>query len=252
MDEKLIKRMEKMLFLLSENVTNEDFKKAFELVMQYVEGGFAKTEKEVAKILKEIKQIHESVDMKNESVMGGHKAAMTAMQEKMMADLERKITDRLSIVKDGRTPSSDEVTRLLQPLIPEPRDGSPDTAKQVRDKLEALKDDDRLDVSSIKGLEEYVKKNASGEIKYVPTASSGGGIVKAYDLSGSLNGVTKTFALPAFWRVISVHLSSFPNIMRPTVDYTTDASAMSITFTSEIDAPTSLSAGQTLIIIYAE
>lgn len=35
------------------------------------------------------------------------------------------------------------------------KDGSPDTAEQVRDKLETLKDDNRLDASAIKGLEKF-------------------------------------------------------------------------------------------------
>lgn len=37
------------------------------------------------------------------------------------------------------------------------KDGSPDTAEQVRDKLETLKEDERLDASAIKGLEKFIK-----------------------------------------------------------------------------------------------
>lgn len=38
------------------------------------------------------------------------------------------------------------------------KDGSPDTAKQVRDKLETLKGEERLDISSIKGMSELLDK----------------------------------------------------------------------------------------------
>ncbi len=38
------------------------------------------------------------------------------------------------------------------------KDGSPDTPEQVRDKLEELKDGDRLDASAIKNLPEFVKE----------------------------------------------------------------------------------------------
>ena len=37
------------------------------------------------------------------------------------------------------------------------KDGSPDTSEQVRDKLESLKDEERLDASAIKGLEKFIK-----------------------------------------------------------------------------------------------
>lgn len=38
------------------------------------------------------------------------------------------------------------------------KNGSPDTAEQVKEKLESLKDEDRLDASAIKGLDELIKK----------------------------------------------------------------------------------------------
>lgn len=134
------------------------------------------------------------------------------------------------------------------------KDGSTDTAEEVRAKLSSLEGDARLDVSAIKGIEKIEKRLGSVEKRPVGgwSAASGGKIVKVHDLSGSLDGITKTFSLPAFWRVISINLSSFPSVLRPTVDYTSDAAAMQITFTSQIDAPTSLAAGQTCIIIYAE
>lgn len=78
------------------------------------------------------------------------------------------------------------------------------------------------------------------------------GQTKVYDLSNQLDGIKKTFALPAFWRVFSVQSTSTPQVFRPVVDYTTDASAMSITFTSGIDAISTLAAGQSLLVLYVE
>ncbi len=95
-------------------------------------------------------------------------------------------------------------------------------------------------------------------LKKRPLESGGGifatnrGRVVLYDLSAQLNGVLKTFALPTFWKVISVQASSFPHAFRPDVDYTTDGTLMTITFTSEIDVATALATGQTLTVTYAE
>lgn len=130
------------------------------------------------------------------------------------------------------------------------------TNVEIRDSLETLKDEERLDVSAIKGIEKLVKKLV-GDVKnfgktiYVGGGSSGGGrIVKAYDLSSQLNGVLKTFNLPAVWRVISVHSSSAPFTFRETTDYTWTPTT--ITFTSEIDATSTLNTAQSVTIIYSE
>lgn len=133
------------------------------------------------------------------------------------------------------------------------KDGSPDTPIEIRDKLASIEEEeDKLPIDAIRDLRKELD-----ELKRHRDTGTGAiaiqrGAVKAHDLSDSLDGVTKTFSLPVFWRVISVHLSSFPTILRPTTDYTTDGSLFKITFTSEINASTSLAAGQSLIIVYAE
>ena len=127
-----------------------------------------------------------------------------------------------------------------------------DTPEVIKEKLESLEDEDKLKISAIKNLEEELdklKKQKQQQI-YVGGSSGGGRIVKAIDISSSLNGSTKTFNIQAVWRIVSVHLSSFPNILRETTDYTWTPT--SITFTSEIDAASSLAAGQTCILIIAE
>lgn len=75
------------------------------------------------------------------------------------------------------------------------KDGSPDTKEQVRDKLEELKDSERLDISAIKGteslIEEIAKKVAKKEVKNVKpntvTMYGGGG-------SSSSSGVQSVVA----------------------------------------------------------
>lgn len=51
------------------------------------------------------------------------------------------------------------------------KDGSPDTAEQVRDKLEELKEDERLDISAVRGvdkkIEKIAKKIAKEEVKKI-------------------------------------------------------------------------------------
>lgn len=140
------------------------------------------------------------------------------------------------------------------PTIPETvEETGVDIIQKINDT--PIKPEYLIDIEHIKDLrrllDEFTKNKT---IPILGGALSGGGgrIVKSYDLSSLLDGVTKTFALPAFWRVISVTATSDPTTFRPTTDYTTDASAMTITFTSQISADSSLATGQTIIITYSE
>ncbi len=109
-----------------------------------------------------------------------------------------------------------------------------------------------FDPDKLKAIEAKFK-DIDGELRTVHANHAqvfafSGSTVLTHDLSASLDGVTTTFTLPSNARVLLVIASSFPNIFRPTVDYTTTAS--SITFTSEINAATTLASGQSIVILY--
>ncbi len=133
-------------------------------------------------------------------------------------------------------------------------DGSPDTPEIIKQKLESLNEKDKLPIQAIKDLEKRLEelKKTRGEKVYIGGGSSGGlgGHVQYYDLSSQLNGNLRVFSVPAFARILNVQLSSFPNILRPVVDWTSDAAAMTLTLTSEIP-DSSISSGQTLVVLYA-
>lgn len=164
----------------------------------------------------------------------------------------------LSDIEDRLGELEDEMDEVEIPDIEEIEQDLPKLGTAIRDGLELISDEkEKLSISAIgflrQELDELRKKI---EIKSSNTVilgggSSGGKIVRSYDLTG-LNGSTKTFALPAFYRVISVHSSSFPFIFKPDIDYTTDGLAMTITFTSEVNESTALANGTTIIITYSE
>lgn len=114
--------------------------KEHQSVLKALQGDLTKTRSEVAKATKE----------QNERAF------------KRLQDLIAKIRMPLD-GKDGQ-PGIDG-------LPGEPgKDGSPDSAEQVRDKLETLKDEDRLDASAIKNLPKFIKEKAkelvAGGVRY--------------------------------------------------------------------------------------
>lgn len=120
----------------------------------------------------------------------------------------------------------------------------------VRDGLELLEGDERLDPKCIQGWE-VIQKDIQN-LKERPIATPPGGIMgrdlfQDIDISTQLNGVTKTFNIQAVWRIISVDLSSYPyGSCRKNIDYTWTSTQ--IQFTANIDATTQLAQGQTCIL----
>ncbi len=140
----------------------------------------------------------------------------------------------------------------LKPFIPTIEDIENDLPKlgeKIRDSLELLQGDERLDISAIKGLKENIDTltNLANRPQYSMASIAGRDIFKDIDISDQLDGLTKTFNISAIWTVISIDLSSFPyGSLRKNIDYTWTPT--SITFTDQIDAATQLSAGQSCVL----
>ena len=123
------------------------------------------------------------------------------------------------------------------------------SAEEVRDKLEFLKDDDRLDKSAIKGLEDEIKQLR----KEISSRPSGGGgsrrVFQPYrdNFTTQTDGSTKTFYLnrAPLSDVVFVFGTDFPRIYNPTTDFTVANKVL--TLTAAVPAPTS---GATLIVEY--
>ena len=162
------------------------------------------------------------------------KEKITELDAKLTELNAYKAPDASIIALEASKMAQDGLLPLI-PIIDKLEEKLPQMGDLIANALEVLPENKKLEISAIKDLKEELEKleNKIRKGKAMPAGGVGGGgrIAKVYDLSASLDGVTKTFTLPAFWRVISVHSSSFPNVFRPTTDYTTDAGLSTITFT---------------------
>ena len=139
--------------------------------------------------------------------------------------------------RDGRN-GIDGTTRIIT------KDGSPDTAEQIADKINTL--EERVEQKSIKGLLSQLKTLRRNIMEKSGLGGGGGDSVRYYDLTSLTDGSTKTFTVPRHITGKTLVFSTqFPVIFRPIVDYTeTDTT---ITLTSAVGAP---QAGQSLVIYY--
>jgi hypothetical protein len=241
-----INKKEELLRMLNtldpERLSKEDFVNSFEKVVQLIKGIEEKN-------LQEVDQLKGAF----ENVSNQLKDNNSVDLQDVKAEISKQLASTLKEQQTGMNFIHDKVRGLKN-------------GNDGLDGNDGADGKDGKDGLNGKDVEEIVEKELREELKLLrkdidfvkfrpmPTGSGaqGGGIVKVYDLSDSLDGVTKTFSLPAYWRVLTVDLSSFPRALRPTVDFTADASNSTITFTSEIDAGTSLATGQTCIVTYAE
>lgn len=274
-----IQKLKELMSILNDSVGKEEFSKSFSALIDFVK----KVDKDLrAKIdiktqeaverLEDTNQIYkktiQKIEADNESTLSNVKKwalesvgklfAKSKINEKL-SDLDVAL-DRVSKLSLPETSvvaleASKMAQEELMPLIPKIvlEEEMPKLGKPIRDALELLQDDERLDQSAIKGLKEELE-DLRKIITNKNTVVMGGGVGKQnvyyHDLSSSLDGVTKTFSMPAFARILDVKLSSAA-VLRPTIDWTSDASALTITFTSQIDANPLLNSGQSLIVLYA-
>jgi len=187
----------------------------------------------------EIERLKKSLDSMLQSSISDTERILDKKHTQLLRDVEK----RLSVVQDLQR----EVARLddIESKIPElPAEK---VGEDYRNALEALPEGDKLSINAIENLREELdkmKKASTGTV--ISGGITGRDMVKNYDLSSQLDGVTKTFNIPAVWSIVTVACSSFPNILRPTIDYTNTTTT--ITFTDEIDAGSTLATGQTVIL----
>lgn len=254
-------------------VSKEELKETFDVIMQVIKVikkeidkalslKNAKIDDDISKSLTKYQSYFNSLINDKIDTIDSKNNIFFAKSDNKFVELRSTLNKLFSDLESLKItiPSLEEINNLKLKLSDvEEKSEMTEDAISIRNKLEALKEDEKLEIEAIKDLRKELEelRNSIGKKTLSGGAGGGGGStgarnVSAYDLSSSLNGVLKTFSLPAFWRVIDVSSSSFPYSFRPTVDYTVDASAMTITFTSEIEASTTLNTGQTLLVIYAE
>ena len=200
-------------------VSVEDFNQFIKIVGDFLQ----KTEQRFADSLESIKNTaKEKVDAKLATVKDGKDGAPGKDGKDGAPGKDGKDGAPGKDGRDGKDSDQDEIIRVVL-------DNLREEIEDMREKLRSVSRDRRAPIVSIGG-------------------STARNFVKEIDISDQFDGSTKTFNIGAFYRILTVDLSSFPHSLRKQTDYTYNANAGTITFSSEIDAATSLAEGQTGII----
>lgn len=238
-----LKNLGKIISALDEDrLSKEEFSNAVQKLLAYVN----KVEMRNIEVLEEIKKrLAQEAQRTNTSLRADigdavgemdsrHQSILNERSQKMLEDMKARYAEFNQMLDDFKNTETSERKKEVSTVI-----------ETLRKEIASSKDG--TIAQRVAELEKEIEKLR----KMKGAVITGGGIVgrdivKNYDLSPYLDGATKTFNIPAVWSIISVACSSFPNILRPTIDYT--YTPQTITFTSEIDETTTLAAGQTVII----
>ena len=240
--------------------THKDLEVFLKAILRLLKEFETRNKKDVSGLFDAFQQIKGELKNKVETIGSVVKDTNSKEIKKLISAVEAKIPTipEMPDMEAGMLAMHEQMTTMHEQMMVEFSKEIEKLGEPIRNALELFKEeDDKLKIDAIGHLREELDElkkiqQKGGTVFGGGGGGSGGRITKDYDISSQLNGVLKTFSLPAFYRVISVEFSSAPFSSRRTVDWTTDASAMTITFTSEITASSTLAAGQTVTIIYSE
>jgi hypothetical protein len=172
MEDKNLQSLNRLLGAMNTDAMSADeIIKAFEQIIAYVK----KTDGQINSKLVELGKLYQQAI---DEIKNGGKADFSKLREqlmtycttemaRMMAEHDKKMMEvdtKMDSVQDGEDADEERVielaTKAVLEQIPPPKELEPETPASVRDKLEILEGEDRLDVSAIKGIEPL--KNAKG------------------------------------------------------------------------------------------
>ncbi len=256
-----LKKLEELFKMVNESITRDEFVSSFKEVVGLLAENKKELEKEIASAFAEASQANDASfsNIKDKTLKDIQKALKE--QERGMSF----IYDKVRKVKDGKKGDKGDRGEPGKGIKGDKGDpGSPDTAEQVRDKLESLTDEDRLDASAIKNLPETTEKiakhvigtahalwnhmdvDASGitagqalkwdGLRWIPFTPAGGSSNSVYNESVSGSGTSWTLAHTPDSGTLRVYVNGQRLI--PTTDYS--LSGATITTVLSWDAGTLL------------
>ena len=220
---------------LNDSLSREDFLKAFRLILQIILNTEKKQDLKIKESLEFFKKELDELLSKSDSKLGGLKERTDKEINRLIDKVENALTDQAKSLNFIR----DKVRKIKKGIDgkdgkdgidgkngTDGKDGSPDKPKEIRDKLESLEDEDRLDISAIKGWEKIGKATIQTGFNYGAIDMH---LIDDETPAGTPNGILTDFVLahiPSPATSLKVYLDG--QRMSLTTDYT--LSGQTITF----------------------
>jgi len=251
--EKNLAKLTRLFSLMDEDsLTKEDFLKSFKNVIDFItrmdKALNLKNEKAVANLDNLFKELDTKLSSSTKADVSGSITELKGVVQKALHEQQigmNFINDKVSKLKNGLDADETKIISKVLKEIPKQKDIVLDTAEELRNKLESLTGEERLDWEAIRGLSEELDTLRASKL------GGGGGfskialeihILDPYLPTGDINGVNTDFVLkkiPNPDTSLKVYLGG--QLQSLTGDYT--LSSKTITFTSKIPQT-----GETLLV----
>jgi hypothetical protein len=252
--DKKLELLRTLSLLDPDRLTKDDFVKSFRGVIDAFKQREDKFATDFANLHTTLTNRAKQLEDGNATDLTAWKKEATQLRDSVAASLTasinaklQEVDAKLATIKNGDDADEERVTQAVLDRMPTPFD--PDSAEDIRNKLELLTGDERLDPKAILGLVERLdalEKKAGEKAEFIGGGIIGRNYIQFYDLSSLLDGSTTTFNTPAMWKLFDVKLSSVP-VLRETVDYTWTPTTLTLVGRN---AATELAVGQSLIITF--
>lgn len=174
-------KLQLILDLLEDSLTKKEFDKlADELISLATDIG-DRSKKEIEQMRADLEamanRIRVNMETDTESARSSIEEEMNRLRfahEALIAEAQAKL-DSVRDGQDGKQADEEAVVQRVLSLIPTPEKTEEETPESVRDMLETLEDDNRLDKSAVKGIED-IEKKIVGLAEIASTPRGGGGV----------------------------------------------------------------------------
>ena len=206
MDERKLERVVQMLEAM--NGTEQDitavFADSFEKIVDFVKETRDLTQEEYQRLEAELTAL--AVKLENDTKEQGESVKRETRQkvadvilelQRWQDNAQQTIEDRLTAVQDGVDADEERVISEVLNRIPAPEIPEPDTAEDIRNKLELLEDDERLDISAVKGFDSKFDDLTTQVVNLAGRRIGGGGSgVEVYDSNNRKIGSSSRLKFP--------------------------------------------------------
>ena len=250
-----INKLKELFKIVDESITRKEFIDSFQnvvnLVLRTEKTLTEKHDKNIASLKELFGTLDSQIKTSTDAEVSGTLKELKSTVAKMLKEQEtgmNMVRDKLRNLKSGKDGKPADETKIISKVlkeIPKQKDIVLDTAEELRNKLESLTGEERLDWEAIRGLSEEL------DTLRVSKLGGGGGfskialeihILDPYLPTGDINGVNTDFVLkkiPNPDTSLKVYLGG--QLQSLTGDYT--LSSKTITFTSKIPQT-----GETLLV----
>ena len=232
----------------TERVTKEEFDalatQIVDLVKTIKEKHGAEMQSSLTGMHQFLNQMKSETSQENSMNISAFQSKLEETMNKMMLEHEAMMAEcdaKIQSIKDGMDGADADEQRIVSEVLAQIPENKIEST-EIRDTLESLTGDERLDVKAIKGLENIETRLSTVESRRIPVPRSNNS-TKFFQLTP--DGSTKIFSVPKGLSGIVIG-SDFPTVLMENAGFTINATRTQITLTVTT-APTS---GSQLLYMY--